>query len=181
SFTRYYVINNTGSSVLNIGTISLSNNRYSVTLAPATSVVAGGNTQLGIRYNPIATGTSNCVVTIPNNDANENPYTFALTGVGVTSGGINAINDKQDLLDAPTEKATSVEIYPNPANASFEVSVPSESAIISIISLDGRLLKKVTTTSKTTTIDSSNWVAGTYLVQVQTGTQITVKKAVIVK
>ncbi len=77
--------------------------------------------------------------------------------------------------------ATGVAIYPNPASNSFNVSSDDAKAKISITSLEGKLMKSVTAKDKLTTIDSSNWAAGVYIINVESNNQATIKKIVIAK
>ncbi|MFM2265825.1 MAG: hypothetical protein RLZ77_1245 [Bacteroidota bacterium] len=83
---RTYTITNTGTLALSLGSITISGLQaadFSVVTPPATSVAVGGSTTFVIRFDPSATGQRNAMVSIVNNDANENPYTFAINGYGV--------------------------------------------------------------------------------------------------
>ncbi len=59
---------------------------FSVTSQPAqNSTIAGGsNLTFNITYNPLANGTHTAIISINNNDSNENPYTFTITGTSFT-------------------------------------------------------------------------------------------------
>ncbi len=74
-----------------------------------------------------------------------------------------------------------IKIYPNPASNSFYVSAQSENAKIIVTALNGKIVANVNANAKITPIDSGNWAAGVYLIQVQTGAQTTVKKVIIAK
>ncbi|MFY8213737.1 MAG: choice-of-anchor D domain-containing protein [Flavobacterium sp.] len=83
---RTYTVSNTGTLALNLGAISISGIQaadFTVVTPPASSVAVGGMTTFVIRFDPSATGQRNAIVSIVNNDANENPYTFAVNGYGV--------------------------------------------------------------------------------------------------
>ncbi|MEP0266651.1 choice-of-anchor D domain-containing protein, partial [Dokdonia sp.] len=56
--------------------------QFTLTTIPSISSIptSGGSTTFRITYNPAAVGTHNATVTIPNNDNNENPYTFDILG-----------------------------------------------------------------------------------------------------
>jgi chitodextrinase len=88
---------------------------------------------------------------------------------------------KFDGLLKISSEETSVSVYPNPASTSFNVSAPGDNAKITISALDGKVIATVNAKSKVTTIDSGNWEAGVYLIQIQTGAQTTVKKVIISK
>jgi len=50
---------------------------------PAASVDPDGNTAFTIRFEPASGGTKNATITIDNNDADEDPYTFSISGDGL--------------------------------------------------------------------------------------------------
>lgn len=56
--------------------------QFTLTTIPSISSIptSGGSTTFRITYNPAIVGTHNATVTIPNNDNNENPYTFDILG-----------------------------------------------------------------------------------------------------
>ena len=58
---------------------------FTITGIPATPIIPAGNTTFTITFNPSAVGLRLATVTIANDDANENPYTFDIQGNG-TSG-----------------------------------------------------------------------------------------------
>ena len=69
--------------------ITLSSNPsgyFSITAQPAqnTNIAGGTNTTFTVTYNPLANGTHTAIVSINNNDSNENPYTFTITGTSFT-------------------------------------------------------------------------------------------------
>ena len=86
---RTFAIQNTGNAVLNLTgnaphiTITGANpSDFTITSSPATQIAAGGATSFQVTFQPLATGTRNATVSIANDDADENPYTFAITGNG---------------------------------------------------------------------------------------------------
>jgi hypothetical protein len=83
---------------------------------------------------------------------------------------------------APIARTTSsVHVYPNPASSSFSVTTGNDGAKITVTTLEGKVMRTVTANGNVTTIDSGNWQAGMYLIQVQSGTETTFKKVVIAK
>ncbi|WP_082132691.1 LamG-like jellyroll fold domain-containing protein [Bizionia psychrotolerans] len=79
-------IQNTGTLPLTIGTITFSGANpgdFSVTTAPSASIAASGNSNFIVAFNPSANGTRTAIMSIVNNDSNENPYNFTLQGTGV--------------------------------------------------------------------------------------------------
>ncbi len=87
SFTDF-IINNTGSANLNLTgaapyvTLTGANpGQFALTTAPTTPIPSsGGSTTFRITYNPTFGGTHNATISIANNDSNENPYNFDITG-----------------------------------------------------------------------------------------------------
>ena len=84
-----FIISNSGSGPLdltNSPAVSISGSHgsdFSVTVQPATSIAASGQTTFQISFNPTAAGQRSAVVTIGNNDSDENPYTFGIAGTGI--------------------------------------------------------------------------------------------------
>lgn len=84
--TRTFTIYNLGNVPLTLGTPVISGTNaadFAITTAPATSVGAYGNTTFVVTFTPSAINNRTATITISNNDANENPYDFAIQGFGV--------------------------------------------------------------------------------------------------
>jgi hypothetical protein len=68
---------------------------FTVTALPVSPVATNGTTTFQVTFNPSATGLRTATLSIANDDANENPYNFAIQGTGtdpeinVTGNGIN--------------------------------------------------------------------------------------------
>lgn len=78
-----YDIKNTGQAVLNLPSgvsITAQNNCVTTSGALATTVAAAGMTGLTLNVTPGANGPFSFNVSIANNDANENPYTWTVSG-----------------------------------------------------------------------------------------------------
>ena len=91
-----FTIENTGPVVLNLtGTpkVQISGTHagdFSVTAQPTSPVASGGGTTtFTVRFDPSATGLRMATITIANNDADENPYDFAIQGAGIDKGDVN--------------------------------------------------------------------------------------------
>ncbi|MBU2938824.1 choice-of-anchor D domain-containing protein [Lacinutrix sp. C3R15] len=81
-----FTIENTGTASLTIGSLTFSGANpldFSISAAPATTVAASSSTTFTVDFNPIANGTRTAILSIINNDSNENPYNFTLQGTGV--------------------------------------------------------------------------------------------------
>jgi hypothetical protein len=81
--TQVFTLKNTGTATLTVGPVQItgaSASQFAVSVQAATSIAAGRTATFTIRYNPTAAGIHAATVTIPNNDANENPYDFSVMG-----------------------------------------------------------------------------------------------------
>lgn len=73
---------------------------FSVQTEPTSPILPLGNTTFNIRFSPFSNGVKTTTVSIANNDADENPYTFTLNGTGTTpTGPFNFDKNKLDLID----------------------------------------------------------------------------------
>ncbi|TBX70432.1 choice-of-anchor D domain-containing protein [Flavobacterium silvisoli] len=84
--TRTYIIYNTGTTDLTIGTLSLSGTNpgdFAITTAPNSIVAPGTSTMFTVTFTPSAAGVRSATISIINNDSNENPYDFKIQGTGV--------------------------------------------------------------------------------------------------
>ncbi len=96
--SRVFTIQNTGTDVLNLGAnaASLSGTHasdFSVSAQPATSLAPGGSTSVTVQFDPSALGARTAVLTIANDDADENPYDFALAGQGISGGTLTIVQN----------------------------------------------------------------------------------------
>ncbi len=71
---------------------------YTIQSNPDTPVTAGGETYFTIRFQPDSTGSKYADLSIANNDSDENPYNFQLSGSGVTVPEINLKLDAEDII-----------------------------------------------------------------------------------
>jgi 6-phosphogluconolactonase (cycloisomerase 2 family) len=85
-----FTIQNLGGVTLNLGAnaVSLSGANaadFSIMAQPTTSVVPGGATTFTVRFDPSVIGVHNATLSIANDDANESPYDFSISGTGAGS------------------------------------------------------------------------------------------------
>lgn len=88
--TLTYTISNNGTTTLNLSnaiTSSALNCTVSVTTQPAATVAAAGNTTLVVSVIPSAAGAFSFDISIANDDLNENPYNWTVSGTGTTATG----------------------------------------------------------------------------------------------
>ena len=99
-----FTIENTGNGPLNlwgVPTIQITGSHASdfiVNTQPASPVAPLSSTTFVITFTPSATGHRSATVSIPNNDADENPYTIAISGTGdcTTNSWKSAVNGNLD-------------------------------------------------------------------------------------
>lgn len=99
TITRTFTIENTGSMNLTLSgspavVVSGANaSDFTVVAIPSSPIAAGGNTTFQVTFDPSATGTRTATLSIANDDADENPYTFAIQGTGTNSNLSDIITD----------------------------------------------------------------------------------------
>ncbi|MEM7799185.1 MAG: choice-of-anchor Q domain-containing protein, partial [Chloroflexota bacterium] len=98
--TGVFEIANTGTSNLSIignPAVLLSGpgaNNFEVVTQPTSPIAPASSTNFEITFNPASSGMHMALVTISNNDADENPYTFVIEGVGcVQDIEVSSAND----------------------------------------------------------------------------------------
>lgn len=111
---KVFVIANTGTTSLSVNEVSVDAPQFSVTILPQSSVPIDGVTSFEITYEPLTAGIHNATVTVTNDDADENPYTFAIRGIAkapeiqiVGAGGLNInTGDTTPTIDDGTDFGT---------------------------------------------------------------------------
>ncbi len=91
SVTRTFTIHNSGSLDLQLTgapLVQISGDHaadFTVSVVPSSTVEPSGSTTFSITFDPSAAGTRSATVSLPSNDADENPFTFAIQGEGLKS------------------------------------------------------------------------------------------------
>jgi len=84
-----FTIENIGTDTLTLAgepQVSFSNgdaDNFSITTQPNTDVSPSGSTTFNVTFSPLSEGTKTATVNIPNNDTDNSPYTFSISGTGV--------------------------------------------------------------------------------------------------
>lgn len=87
--THTFTITNTGNAALDLTAtphVSIGGphaSDFSVTAGPSSPVAAGGQTSFQLRFAPSAGGLREAVISIANNDMDEDPYDFAIQGTSL--------------------------------------------------------------------------------------------------
>ncbi len=85
TITQTFQIRNRGLQNLTLGAFTFSGvnaSEFTLITAPAASVIPNGTTTFTLQFAPTALGTRNAIVSFQNNDSNENPFNFAISGTG---------------------------------------------------------------------------------------------------
>ncbi|MFC1499288.1 choice-of-anchor D domain-containing protein, partial [Verrucomicrobiota bacterium] len=86
--SHIFTVTNSGTNVLNlvgIPTVRLTGhtNDFTVTVQPSATVGVGASTTFTVKFDPIAAGERSAIVSILNDDFDENQYAFTVQGFGV--------------------------------------------------------------------------------------------------
>lgn len=92
SVSKTFTIENLGTGTLNLTgaspyvIISGANaSDFSITAIPSNAIAASGSTAFNVTFDPASAGVKTATISIANNDSNENPYDFSITGTGTNS------------------------------------------------------------------------------------------------
>ena len=104
-----FTVANTGSATLNLtgspNTVEVTGTdaaEFSVTSLPSATVSVAGNTAFSITFDPTTVGTKNATVSIANDDSDESPYTFDITGEAIVLPEIRLSGLSQEIFNADT-------------------------------------------------------------------------------
>jgi hypothetical protein len=97
---RTFTIRNSGDADLNLtGSLAVTlttGAHFSVTVQPSSPVISNSTTAFDITFAPWAAGSFTDTVHIPNDDSDENPYTFVISGAGTADTLTTIIGDAPD-------------------------------------------------------------------------------------
>jgi len=124
TIVRTFTIQNTGTAALSLTdaspyvTISGANAAdFTVTAIPSNSIVASGNTTFQVTFDPSADGLRTATISIANNDSNENPYTFAIQGNGISAPVITSSLTASGNQGSPFTYTITATNFPTSYNA----------------------------------------------------------------
>jgi hypothetical protein len=124
SVTRTFGIYNFGTATLTVGAVSISGANaadFTVTAQPAASIAAGGSTSFTIQFDPSGLGRRSATVSFANTDSNENPFTFAVQGSGLSTTIFPGFMTREVFNNIPgvlVSDLTSSPKYPNAPDGS---------------------------------------------------------------
>ncbi len=91
TIVKTFTIENLGSGSLNltgspiVAVSGLNASEFTVSALPATPLVSGSSTTFQVTFAPMGYGISSAMLSIANNDSNENPYNFSIQGRGTNT------------------------------------------------------------------------------------------------
>ena len=89
TISRVFGIHNHGTGPLSVSGTSFSGahaSQFTIVSPPPSSIAPGGSGSFTIRFSPVgAPGSRNATVTLRNNDADEDPFTFAISGTATNT------------------------------------------------------------------------------------------------
>ncbi len=126
-----FTINNTGNGVLSLPgnpivaiTPVIGTGAFSVTALPVVSVAASGSTTFDITLNSTIVGSYTALVSIANNDLNEDPYTFTISGTttAVALPMINVLQGTSEVLNGGTYDVGGMTIGGTAVDTTFTIA-----------------------------------------------------------
>ena len=194
SQTFTFTIQNNGTQDLNLTdpspfvTISGTNaGDFTLGTIPASTITATNSTTFTITFDPSATGTRNATVSIANNDSDENPYTFSLTGEGIDNNAGSPLlitqyyeNGANDVIEIKNISSSNVNplffvcVYedlstttgvintsaPNQSVSISSVLAPGDVITINSLSFDGNDVILISTSDGTDSYDARIDIVG---------------------
>lgn len=133
-----FTVRNSGSSALTLGALTFSGTdaaAFSVATAPPGTVAGNSTATFVIRFAPVTPGAKSAAFSLVNDDADENPFDVALTGVGILNAPL-----------ATTTAASSITAYTATLNGTVNPNYGA-STVWFQYSRDATLSTGVTTTS----------------------------------
>ena len=85
SSTRTFTISNTGTANLTFSGIASSNGVFVISGSPASPILPGNSVTFDVIFTPTALGLVSSTISFTNNDSNENPYDFVVSGTGIAT------------------------------------------------------------------------------------------------
>lgn len=133
----------------------------------SSTVLPAETTTFTIVFTPSASGSRTAEISINNNDADENPYNFTITGNDSSNFVLENFSDRK------------VSVYPNPTSGLVNFDF-SENKVhnITITDITGKIIVIKNDPVNNEIVDLSNYSEGIYFVSVKTDEQIITSKLV---
>jgi LPXTG-site transpeptidase (sortase) family protein len=166
--SRTFTVQNSGTYALDLGTLSLPGG-FSLVGSYPSSVASGDSTSITVQLDALSAGTYSGTFSLPNDDLDENPYTFALTGtvsnltlrtplIAPVSGSTVLQSNILVAFNQPVLSDGSADAANNPANYLL-VEAGADNAFETTTCSLGLAGDDVPVTIGSVTYDSSNYIA----------------------
>jgi hypothetical protein len=180
---KEFVIQNTGTGTLSISNMVLTGTNISVfsfvnvPTFPLT-IANGASATFSVQYlSPVPNVTNTAMISITNNDSDENTYSFKIEGKSTLDVGINSLSKTNSF----------VTLYPNPANevATLKVSLDkNETFSVSVYDILGKKVistftKELEKGEREISLNTSNLENGEYFVQITSAKKTNTIKLVV--
>lgn len=111
--SRTYTIQNSGGATLTLGTFASSNPAFTLQAPLPTSVPAGGSATFTVNFAPTTTGLVSSTISFVNNDSNESPYDFVVSGLGATAASTSVAINELRMRDSVNDNVSNnfLEVY----------------------------------------------------------------------
>lgn len=143
-----FTITNAGPDDLDISGITITGvdaADFYISVNPASTITAGGSTTFEVTFSPSVIGISNATINIANNDSDENPYSFDITGEAITCTPTTSVTS---ISPSSGPVGTMVTINGNGFTTATAVNFGAYSATFNIIS--NTLIEAIVPASATT-------------------------------
>jgi LPXTG-site transpeptidase (sortase) family protein len=113
SVVHTFTIQNNGAEALSLTgsspfvAISGATADFSLTQNPSSSIAANSSTTFEITFNPASTGLKSAVISIANDDGDENPYTFTIQGTGTAVPNMSVSGNSVQITDGDASPSES--------------------------------------------------------------------------
>ena len=98
--SRTFVIHNTGSDPLAVGSVSVAGSGFSISTQPSSPVPAASSSTFVVTFAPSLAGNAAGTVSFTTNDADETNYSFAVAGLGLSPVESWRLENFGTILDA---------------------------------------------------------------------------------
>ena len=79
---------------------------FTVSVQPGSPVAPGGSTSFSVVFDPTAGGLRSAVISIANNDTDENPYTFSIQGTSIVPPEMDVRGNSISIMDGDSSPST---------------------------------------------------------------------------
>jgi len=131
SQSKSYRINNEGTANLTLSGISIIGTNpgdFSVSISPSNTITPSAYSILEITFSPTASGTRSAIVSIANNDSDENPFEFTIQGTG------NCVSSSLAITPSSGPVGTTITVTGSNFGASTSTTLSGITATHSVLS-----------------------------------------------